>query len=1485
MRIVIDMQGAQTESRFRGIGRYTMAFAQAVVRNRGEHEVFLVLNGLFPQTIERIRSAFDGMLPPENVRVWTAPGPVRDAEPGNESRRDVAERLREAFVAALKPDVVHLTSLFEGYEDNAVTSIGRFGPAAWVSVSLYDLIPLLNPAEYLKPNKSYERYYARKLQDLGRASMYLAISESSREEGVRALGVDPSRVVSVSSAHDRQFRVLALDEERAGRVRAKFGIERPFVLYTGGADKRKNLPRLIQAYAALPAAQRQRHQLVFAGRMADDAVRQYATVAASAGLQVDELIFTDYITDEELVQLYNLCQLYVFPSWHEGFGLPALEAMACGAPVIGANSSSLPEVIGLQDALFDPFDVSAIASKMATALQDDGVRAHLKAHGLKQVQNFSWDVTASKAIRIWEQGRRSLVPPGAFVAAARKPTLAFVSPLPPERTGIADYSDQLLPALAEHYNIELVVAQNAVELGWADGRNRVRDVDWLRANAAHIDRVVYQMGNSPFHRHMLDLVQELPGTVVLHDFYMSALIAWLEQHGGEPTAWSTALYTSHGYAALREKFEQPQDARLKYPVNWTILQNARGVIVHSEYARQLAQQWYGDGASADWKVIPLVRSRAQEIDKVAARQALGVAADEFVVCCFGFLDASKLNHRLLDAWLGSDLSANKLCRLVFVGECPKNEYGNQLLKRIKESGAQRHIQITGFAPTEAYQSWLGAADLAVQLRTDSRGETSAAVLDCMNHGLPVVVNGNGALAELPGDAVHLLSDAFADAALVDALEAFWRDPGRREALGSRARTVIHERHAPDACARRYFDAIEGFHGSGSQMLSGLIGRVATECTIEGDEGLVALAQALESSFPQRQPAKRLFLDVSETAQSDLGTGIQRVAKALLLALIDGPPDGYRIEPVYLSNAGGGWRYCHARNYMLSLIGRAGSVMPDDPVVPENGDVLLVADLSGDRLVAAEQSGLFQWYRGLGVGVYAVVYDLLPIRLPEVFPPTADAQHSKWLQAVSTFDGAVCISKTVADDLVAWREEQGLVMNDRRPYRIGWWHLGANLSNAAPTTGKPPEAESMLTQMRARPSFLMVGTIEPRKGYLQAIDAFTHLWKEGVDVNLVIVGNEGWKGLPASKRRDIPDTVARLRGHPEAGRRLFWVEGCSDEYLEAIYAASSCLLAASLDEGFGLPLIEAAQHRLPMLVRDIAVFREVAGRHAHYFNASTPEGMGDAIVAWLALFQRRAHPESQHMPWQTWKQSAKSLLNVIVGGNWFSTQVSDEIKTKAIDEHLTRIHQARVHLVSTQLPPGDVVLDLGGANCPLFRMGYPHEFKKLYLIDLPPEDRCDMYKEIAVDTVGAWQGEVVVKYGDMTELGAFADQSVDFVWSGQSIEHVSLEAGRRMCQAAYRVLKVGGHFCLDTPNRLVTRIHTQDIGGGFIHPEHCFEYEPAQLRQLLEEAGFTVSVVKGVCEMPSTVNTGVFDYTDFIYGKTLTDKVQDSYIQYFHCVKQ
>ncbi|SMF94943.1 Glycosyltransferase involved in cell wall bisynthesis [Methylomagnum ishizawai] len=1249
MRIVIDLQGAQTESRFRGIGRYTLSLIEAMIRHRGGHEIVLALNGLLPDSIQPIRAALAGLLPPTHLRVWYAPGPVREDDAANLGRRDRAELIREAFLASLAPDIVFIPSLFEGFIDDAVVSIGRFDRTTPVCVTIHDLIPLLNPEHYLKPQPAYDRFYQRKARYLRQADLLLAVSESSRAETLACLDVAGEQVVNTSEGVDGRFKPSAIPAHEADVLRAKWGCARPFVLYTGGTDERKNLPRLLEAYAALPRGLRNAHQLVLAGKSCAADLAQLRSRAKALGLGGDEVVFTGYIPDEELVQLYTLCRLFVFPSWHEGFGLPALEAMACGAAVIAANTSSLPEVVGREDALFDPMDARSIASRMAQALGDDAFRAELQAHGRQQAARFSWDESARRAWAAFERlwARRSPPPPSA-PPPGRRPRLAFVSPLPPERTGIADYSAELLPALATHYDLEVVVDQAAVSDPWIKAHCPLRDVPWLLANRDSLDRVVYQMGNSPFHWHMVALLQAVPGTVVLHDFYLSGLMSYQELCAGSGPVWTAALYAAHGYGAVRDRYLADIDeVKRVFPANLDILRQAQGVIVHSEYSRRLAQEWYGPEFPRDWAVIPHLRIGTDNPDRASIRVGLGLAESDFLVCSFGLLGETKQNHRLLAAWLASDLARSGRCKLVFVGENHGGDYGAALLSTIHAHGLEDRIAITGWADTPLYRRYLAAADLAVQLRAHSRGETSGTVLDCMAHGLPTVVNANGSMAELPQDAVWMLADGFADADLVEALETLWRSAETRAELGANAREVIATRHSPAACAARYATAIEHFHHTAATALPALIDTLAaTPDWRPTDAERAGLARALAADFPPRRAGRRLLLDVSATCHHDLKTGIERVVRALTLALLNAPPAGFRVEPVYLEQSAAGWQYRYARRYALELLGCPPDALADDWVEPDSGDLLVGLDISGDRLIQAEQAGLFAHYRNHGVRVYFMVHDLLPVRMPEVFAPGAEQNHARWLRAIAQFDGAVCISQAVADDLAAWLAAEAPDRADQ--FHIGCSHHGADFANSAPSMGLPEDADAVLAALEARPSFLMVGTVEPRKGYLQAIQAFFQLWDAGVEANLVIVGKEGWGDLPDPARRDIPETVQILRQHPQLGQRLFWLEGISDEYLGRVYAASACLIAASLGEGFGLPLIEAARHGLPIIARDIPVFREVARDHAFFFEGHTPEALTRAVRDWLELWVQGAQPRSQGLPWRTWAESAQGLLRVVRG---------------------------------------------------------------------------------------------------------------------------------------------------------------------------------------------------------------------------------------------
>ena len=822
--------------------------------------------------------------------------------------------------------------------------------------------------------------------------------------------------------------------------------------------------------------------------------------------------------------------------------------------------------------------------------------------------------------------------------------LAFVSPLPPQRSGIADYSAQLLPALAQFYDIDVIIDQAQLAAPWVSAHCGVRNVQWLLEHTQGYDRVMYHFGNSSYHKHMFELLVRVPGVVVLHDFFLGDIHNYLAVHGVVPHGLFRALYESHGYAALGVWAAEKGGAAVitQYPANLGVVQQSLGVIVHSEHARQLAQTWYGRELARRWQVVALPRAVPQQGNRQQARQQLALAPDDFVVCSFGLMGATKLNERLLEAWLLSPLAQDPRCRLVFVGEAHAGDYGAAIEAKILSSRLGDRISITGWADAEVFHSYLAGADLAVQLRANSRGETSAAVLDCMNHGLPTLVNAHGAFAELPAESVWLLPEVFDDQALADAMTTLWLAPEQRRTLGERAREVLGSAHSPETCAKQYVAAIEQAYGSAETSGGGLVQALARlEGPAPSDSECLSLARAIVQTRSCARAHRQLLVDISATARHDLQTGIQRVVRALVKELINQPPTGFRVEPVYLTEQGGAWHYRYARAWTARAMGLSPELLPDEPVDRWAGDMVLVADFTSAYAVKAEQAGVFSALKQDGIGLYFCVYDLLPIQRPEFFPPDQFG-FLDWIKTVARVaDGAICISRAVADDLSGWVSGENL--NRARPLRIDWFHLGADIENSVPSKGLPENAESVLGRIKARPSFLMVGTIEPRKGHLQTIEAFTRLWQAGQDVNLVVVGREGWRGVPDNARRSIPQTMTCLRSHAELGKRLLWLEDASDEYLEHAYAASTCLIAASEGEGFGLPLIEAAQRKMPILARDIPIFREVAGGHAYFFEGLAPEDLADAVMDWLRLSKSGQAPTSAQMPWLTWRQSTDLLL--------------------------------------------------------------------------------------------------------------------------------------------------------------------------------------------------------------------------------------------------
>lgn len=384
------------------------------------------------------------------------------------------------------------------------------------------------------------------------------------------------------------------------------------------------------------------------------------------------------------------------------------------------------------------------------------------------------------------------------------------------------------------------------------------------------------------------------------------------------------------------------------------------------------------------------------------------------------------------------------------------------------------------------------------------------------------------------------------------------------------------------------------------------------------------------------PTRQLLVDVSVIHQSDARTGIQRVVRALLLQLLMAAPAGYRVCPIFATRQHG-YRYAcpHFLDESFQDTGTAASHMQLDVQV-QSGDLFLGLDLAA-HLLPRHQAQVLGWKRS-GVKMHVVVYDLLPLLHPEWFNPKTVRNFKRWIKWLAVYaDSAICISETVKMELHAWLNTHFGMLPTTLP--ASTIVLGADIEASAPSGGLPAQASSVLARLRSTSAVLMVGTLEPRKGYDQALAAFEQLWQQWENAPLlVIVGRPGWKTQALQEK---------LRCHPQAGQRLFWLEDVSDEYLAQLYDACSGVLVASRGEGFGLPLVEAVQHGKPVLAREIAVFQELKLAGITYFHGESVNDLATVLANWLkpawgtTVLSPQSHASSF---FPTWQLSAAQLLH-------------------------------------------------------------------------------------------------------------------------------------------------------------------------------------------------------------------------------------------------
>lgn len=778
MRVLVDLQPLQTHSKNRGIGRYTK-------------DLLIALWPLLSaQGVELVPFA-DAQLPaPE----W--PEPVALFDPGTSAKNSPeAVLILETFLKTQQADWVFVPS---PVDEGVTVDFARL--PVRVATICYDLIPLIFAERYL-PTPSDRASYEAAIKTIRTADAVFAISEATRTDTVRLLKRPPTSVHNIAAGASPFFTPLTDDEREhwSLQLRREFGLEpEGFVLYTGGDEWRKNMDGLIRGFAHLPAALRQRHKLVIACKLRPEVTAELTEVARKAGV-AERVVLTNFVPDATLRALYGLCTLFTFPSRYEGFGLPIVEALGCGAPVCAADNSSLRELVPDPVHRYDAEDPSRIAACLEQLLSEPTQLARLRTEAPARAAQWSWEASAQRVAQVLLAP--SPTPPLASVALTRleAPRVAHVSPLPPSRSGIADYSAELVPHLQSH--LPLVSLPHDAH-----------------PDPERFSALIRQMGNSEVHGPMYADLKRVAGVTVLHDYGLAGMLHFISHHrpewgvrfddelrhqGGAAFAAEVTAKLASGAWQLGELGERGVF------VNRRIFTRSLGVIVHSQWAAAQARRDYGDLCPI--RVVPhqMALPPATHTDRAALRATLGLPNDALVLVAPGFLAETKRSVPLLDAFAALHARFPK-SRLVYVGSA---EFfpGGSLEPEIRRRGLEASVSVTGYVPLETLESYLRAADIGVALRYPFGGETSGSVLRLLAHGCPLVVTEIGSFAELPESvAVRVCPPTQGDetAELVAALTALAESPERRQTMGAAAHEWIARVCSPDACARQYTAFLE-----------------------------------------------------------------------------------------------------------------------------------------------------------------------------------------------------------------------------------------------------------------------------------------------------------------------------------------------------------------------------------------------------------------------------------------------------------------------------------------------------------------------------------------------------------------------------------------------------------------------------------------------------------------------------------------------------
>jgi len=595
---------------------------------------------------------------------------------------------------------------------------------------VYDFIPLDEATRYL-PTPVKHLDYTVSMYWLARHDMFLPISQSSADRLKSLLRVPEEDVTVIGAPLAPIFEEAAKHELRSG--------PRTHLLVIGGGDQRKNVECAIRAHANSRLMHSLSMRLIVTGTYPPERLMALRALHAAAGGMPDLLRFSGQVSEQALVELYQGAACVLCLSRAEGFSLPVIEAAACSAPLIASSIPAHLELVQRPDLLVAPDDDAAVSQLTERIVSDLAFRDGIVAAQREVFKSFRGQEVARRfwsAIRRRAE-RRSLCPPAAVTRSGRRPQVALLTPLPPDRSGVADYTAASLAELGRL--VDLHVFSQTMNPSPVAGPLTIRPLSALALLSSRFDRVVSVVGNSHFHLSIFEYLIRYGGACIEHD---NRLLGFYRILLGEERCRRQAqkeLKRPLGPGELEQWLAD--ESTLETLFLGEIAEIAEPLCLHSRVTARLVEERYGVRPV----YLPFSVYREPSLETLvpnardAARCRLGIPSDTIVIVSFGFVAESKAPEdciwalEMLRTW-------GYAAQLWFVGQV-LGESSASLMALAAGIDMGGYVIFTGeYVDDTTYSDFLLAADIAIQLRTHGFGGLSGVLLDCIAAGLPTIAN-------------------------------------------------------------------------------------------------------------------------------------------------------------------------------------------------------------------------------------------------------------------------------------------------------------------------------------------------------------------------------------------------------------------------------------------------------------------------------------------------------------------------------------------------------------------------------------------------------------------------------------------------------------------------------------------------------------------------------------------------------------------------